>query len=89
MISKKLQLLFLLLGISSLFLSCGDKAPPVTWCIFDDQLEVFDCVSPDGKQTQVSLRDARKYVCQSPRDAQIVQTYVAQLESDLTKCQGK
>lgn len=86
---KLLPLLFLLVGISSLILACGTKAPPVTWCVFDDQLEVFQCVDPDGKQTQVSLRDGRKYVCESPKDAQVLLTYVHQLEADLARCQGK
>lgn len=81
---KKLVLLLPLV----LIISCGTKAPPVSFCIFDG-VSLFYCTDPKGVQTTVSLQAARKYVCESSKDAQILLTYVHQLESDLASCQGR
>lgn len=79
--------LLLPLGILSLALvSCGPKAPKMTFCIVDGTVPACYCVAPDGKQYDLTILECDKFIAQPPADAQKLRQYVLDLERKVASC---
>jgi hypothetical protein len=83
--------LLVITGILSslLLVSCGPKAPRLTFCVVDapgDLEPVCICRSPDKVTTTISIEDCHKYIAQPAEDAELLQDYVLALERRVANC---
>lgn len=77
--------ILLLLGTLS-FLGCGSRAPKLTFCVIDGKNIKVYCQDPEGKQFDLSIEQAHKFIAQPPADAQKLRDYVIGLERQVANC---
>ena len=77
---EQMKAFLTLLAVTLMLGGCGPKAPKLTFCVLDGENSVLICQAPDGHQYDVTIRDAHRFLCQPPQDAQKLRDYVISLE---------
>jgi|688.fasta_scaffold08687_10 hypothetical protein len=80
----------LILGTSSLFLlSCGPKAPKLTFCVVDSyngRTPSCLCRDADKNSFELTIEECDGFIAQPLADAQLLQQYVNDLERRVARC---
>lgn len=79
------------LGIFSLLVGCGSKAPALTFCLVESvnhHPAICHCRDASKKVFDLTIEYCDKFVAQPPKDAKALRTYVLGLEKDLATCEA-